>query len=125
MINQSDHRKFLKWFDPRKKQIGTLAFILNRVTAIGLTFYLILHLVMLGKIAQGQEAFDSFIEFAQMPLIKFGEILVIAGGIIHGLNGIRIVFTSFGIGTRYQREFFIIMMILSGLGISIFALKMF
>ena len=56
-----------KWFDPRGRQAGTWAFIFNRVTALGLTFYLYLHLIVLGKLAQGPEAYDSFVEMAESP----------------------------------------------------------
>jgi succinate dehydrogenase / fumarate reductase cytochrome b subunit len=105
--------------------VGTWAFILNRVTAIGLTIYLAMHLFMLGKLAQGPEGYNSFIEFAKTPIIKIGELLVIAAGIIHGLNGIRIILTSFGIAVRYQKQLFIAMMVLAALAISFFIYHMF
>ena len=115
----------MRWFNPRYRQVGTWAFILNRVTAIGLTVYLVLHLFMLGKLAQGPEAYDSFIALAKTPLIKFGELLVVAAGILHGLNGIRITLNSFGVLVRYQVQIFIIMLILSVAGIAYFAYFMF
>ncbi len=117
--------QFLRWFDPRKRHPGTWAFILNRITALGLSLYLCLHLFMLGKLAQGPEAYDSFIALAKTPLVKGGELLVIAAGLIHGLNGIRVALTSFGIGTTRQRELFWGCMALAGLGILVFAYVMF
>ena len=48
-----------QWIDPRGRESGGWAFILNRITAIGLTVYLFLHLIVLGKLAQGAEAFDE------------------------------------------------------------------
>jgi len=33
-----------RWFDPRWRAVGTWAFILNRVSGLGLTVYLFLHL---------------------------------------------------------------------------------
>jgi succinate dehydrogenase / fumarate reductase, cytochrome b subunit len=125
MENSPSSSKLIRWFDPRFRQIGTWAFILNRVTAIGLTVYLILHLYMLGKLAQGPEAYDSFIALAKTPLIKFGELLVVAAGILHGTNGIRITLTSFGILVRYQVHIFIITLILSIAAIVYFAYFMF
>ncbi|HNS63931.1 MAG TPA: hypothetical protein PKN11_05870, partial [Anaerolineaceae bacterium] len=98
MTNQSSPKRFIQWFDPRNRQVGSWAFILNRITALGLTMYLFLHLIALGNLARGPEAYNNFIALAKTPLIKFGEMLVIAAGIIHGLNGIRIALTSFGIG---------------------------
>jgi len=125
MHNTSSAGNFWRWFDPRNRSLSTWAFILNRVTAIGLTLYLFLHLVMLGKLAQGEAAYNSFIELAHTPVIKVGEMLVIAAGLIHGLNGIRIVLTSFGIGTRHQRLIFAGLMLLALVGSLIFAYKMF
>jgi succinate dehydrogenase / fumarate reductase, cytochrome b subunit len=125
MQNSSSAGKFLRWFDPRSRSISTWGFILNRVTAIGLTVYLFLHLVMLGNLARGPEAYAAFIELAHHPLIKIGEMLVIAGALIHGLNGIRIALTSFGIGTRYQRPLFAGLMLIAVAGSIIFAYKMF
>lgn len=125
MNNQPTATNFWRWFDPRGRQLGTWAFILNRITAIGLTLYLALHLVMLGKLAQGPEAYDSFIKLAKTPVIKFGELLVIAAGLIHGLNGIRIALNSFGIGVRYQRQIFLVLMVMAGIGIVVFGYSMF
>jgi len=125
MENSPSSSKFMRWFDPRYRQLGTWAFILNRVTAIGLTVYLVLHLFMLSKLAQGPESYDSFIALAKTPLIKFGELLVVAAGILHGLNGIRITLNSFGYLVRYQMQIFIIMLILSLAAIIYFAYFMF
>ncbi len=123
-MNQSSPKRFIQWFDPRNRQVGSWAFILNRITALGLTMYLFLHLIALGNLARGPEAYNNFIALAKTPLIKFGEMLVIAAGIIHGLNGIRIALTSFGIGVRHQRALFIAVMVLSITGILIFTISM-
>lgn len=125
MINQPSPRNLLKWFDPRSRKIGTWAFILNRITALGLTLYLGMHLVMLGKLAQGPESYNAFIAFAKSPMIKVGEMLVIAAAIIHGLNGIRIAITSFGIGTRYQKQLFISLMAVAAVAIFYFGYVLF
>ena len=114
-----------RWFDPRGRTGGTFAFILNRITAIGLTVYLYLHLVILGKLAQGPEAFDSFIETAKSPLFITGELLVIVAGLYHGLNGLRIVLTSFGIGSTVQKQLFYAVLVVTVLGGAYFALHMF
>ncbi len=84
-----------------------------------------LHLVALGQLAQGAAAYDSFIALVKNPLFKLGELLVIAAGLIHGLNGIRIALNSFGIGVRRQRSLFIGLMMLAIIGIAFFAWKMF
>lgn len=125
MKNASTPANFWRWFDPRSHSISTLGFVLNRITALGLTLYLYMHLIVLGKLAQGPQAYDDFVRLAHSPAIKVGEMLVIAGGLIHGLNGIRIAMTSFGLGAQRQRQIFIGMMVIAVAGTIIFAIKMF
>ena len=125
MTNQPSPRNLLRWFDPRHRQTGTWAFILNRITALGLTLYLAMHLIVLGRLAQGPDAYDSFVALAHSPLVKIGEMLVITAGILHGLNGLRVVITSLGIAVRYQKELFWTLILLSGFLILIFARAMF
>jgi succinate dehydrogenase cytochrome b subunit len=95
-----------RWFDPRGRDAGSWAFILNRLTGLGLTFYLGLHLVVLNKLAQGPQAYDEFIAFSQSLLIKIGEVILIAAVLFHGLNGLRLTLHAFGIGIRRQKQLF-------------------
>ncbi len=125
MSNQASPSKFMNWFDPRHRQPGSWAFILNRITALGLTLYLTMHLIVLGKLAQGPQAYDSFLVLAKTPLVKAGELLVIAAGLIHGLNGIRIALTSFGIGVNIQRQLFWTFLAIALIGTAYFAYVMF
>jgi succinate dehydrogenase / fumarate reductase cytochrome b subunit len=121
---KKNSRGILDWFDPRGRRVSGWGFILNRLTAIGLTFYLYLHLIMLGKLAQGPEAYDSFIAFAKQPLILFGEMLVIIGGLYHGLNGVRIALNSFGVGVRAQKQLLYGVLGVTIVGSLIFGLRM-
>ncbi|WP_075073895.1 succinate dehydrogenase, cytochrome b556 subunit [Longilinea arvoryzae] len=124
MKNESNSENLIRWFDPRSRKVGTWAFILNRITALGLTLYLFMHLIVLGNLARGPEAYDSFIAFAKNPVFIFGEMLVIAAGLIHGLNGIRIALNSFGVGVRYQKQLFLGLMLVAVAGIAVFARSM-
>ena len=60
MPNHPAPTNFWRWFDPRNRQIGYWAFILNRITALGLTLYLVLHLIALSQLSQGAAAFVRF-----------------------------------------------------------------
>ena len=115
----------LKWFDPRHRSLGTWAFILNRITGLGLTLYLFLHLIMLGQLAKGPEAYDGFIAMVKNPVFLAGELIVVAAALIHGLNGIRIGITSFGIASGKQKQLFIGMMVVAMIAIVYFAIRMF
>lgn len=124
-VNIPSAARFWAWFNPLGRQLGGLAFILNRITALGLTLYLFMHLVILGQLAQGAEAYDSFLEIAHSPLFKAMELLVVAGGLIHGMNGIRIFLTTFSIGVTQQKLLFIITMAIALVTIAMFALRMY
>jgi len=117
--------RFMNWFNPAGRSSGTFGFMVNRIAGIGLTIYLFMHLLMLSKLISGKEAFDAFIEFAHNPIIVAGEFLVVFAVLLHGINGLRIALTSFGIGNRYQKIMLIICLILALAGGIIFAMKMF
>lgn len=123
--NQPSANKAWKWFNPFGRQIGGWAFILNRITALGLTLYLFLHLIVLGTLANGEAAYQSFLALIHNPVYIFLELLVVAAGIMHALNGIRIVLTTFGIGVTSQKQIFVGLMVVSLVAIVIFAVRMF
>jgi succinate dehydrogenase / fumarate reductase cytochrome b subunit len=114
----------VSWFDPRARQIGDWAFILNRITALGLTLYLFMHLTVLGQLAQGPQAYDAFIAVAKTRLFTLGEVVVVAGGTIHGLNGLRVALNSFGLAVPYQKQIFSVLMAIALLTILAFAMRM-
>ena len=114
-----------RWFDPRWRGVGAWAFILNRLSGIGLTLYLFLHLIVLSTLARGPDAYDRFIALAKSPLMVAGELLVVVAGLYHGLNGLRIVLTSFGIGLRQQKTLFYWLLAIVATGGLVFALRMF
>ena len=58
-------------------------------------------------LAKGPEAYDGFIALVKNPIFLTGELLVIAAALIHGLNGIRIGLTSFGIAGGKQKQLFV------------------
>ncbi len=121
---KTNTRGILDWFDPRGRNVGGWGFIINRLSAIGLTVYLYLHLYMLGKLAQGPEAFDAFIETAKQPAIMFGEMLVIIAGLYHGLNGLRIALNSFGIAVPAQRQLLYGVVGITLIGTVVFGVRM-
>lgn len=123
--NQPSAGKFWSWFIPVGRQVGGWAFVLNRVTAIGLTFYLFLHLAVLSLLAQGPGGYDSFLALTENPFIKLGEWAVVAAVFLHGLNGIRIILTSFGVGVTRQKQLFFGLMVVALLLILVFTIRMY
>jgi succinate dehydrogenase / fumarate reductase cytochrome b subunit len=115
----------IKWFDLRGLDLGTFAFLLNRITGIGLTLYLFLHLIVLSTLSKGAQAYDQFVALVKNPLFLFGEYLVVAAVLLHGLNGLRIALTSLGVAVPRQKQLFIGLMVIALVGCGIFAVRMF
>ncbi len=94
------------WFDVRRDRVGSWAFALNRLTALGLTLYLFIHLGVLFLLAQGEEAWDSFLAVAKSPLVLALDVVLIFGVLYHGLNGTRVALVGMGVGARRHRALF-------------------
>lgn len=122
---QSVKRNWLYWFDPRGKSIGSYGFMVNRLAGLGLTLYLFMHFVMLSKLFIGKQAYDEFIHLAHNPFIVAGEFIVVFAVMLHGINGLRIAATSFGIGSSIQKKLMFGAFLLAIGGSIFFAVKMF
>lgn len=114
----------VKWFDLRGLDLGTFAFLMNRISGIGLTLYLFLHLLVLSTLARGAQAYDQFIALVKNPIFLFGEYLVVVAVLVHGLNGLRIALTSLGVVVPWQKQLFIGLMVVAIGGCAIFAVRM-
>ncbi len=124
--NNPSSNNWWKWFDPRGRDVGNWAFILNRVTALGLALYLALHMVALGQLALGPGAYDTFVQIVKHPVFVAFELLVVAAGIYHGLNGIRIGVVAFiGQTATVQKQIFYVMLAIAVIGSLFFGIRMF
>ncbi len=99
-------RRAAAWADLHGRREGWLAFILMRLTGIGLVFYLFLHLTVLSTLARGPQAWDAFIALARSPLFVAFDGVLIFGMLYHGLNGLRVILLGLGVGSRRQAELF-------------------
>jgi succinate dehydrogenase / fumarate reductase cytochrome b subunit len=117
--------RFLRWFDFRSGHLGMLAYILNRVTAIGLVAYLFIHMVVLSLLAGGPKAWNPFVAVVRSPFFLILDVVLLAGLLIHGLNGIRVALTGFGVGVRGQKPLFVALMIVAAVALLAGALKIF
>lgn len=117
--------RFLRWFDWRSGRLGMFAYILNRVTAHGLVLYLYLHLLVLTMLAGGPAAWDPFVTLVRSPIFLMLDVILLAGILIHGLNGIRVALTGFGIGVGAQKPLFVALMIFAAVVLIVGAIKIF
>ena len=69
----------IAWFDVRARSTGHLAFSLNRITGLGLVFYLYLHLAVLSLLLGGEGSWSSFLEIATTPLFLGFDVLLVFG----------------------------------------------
>lgn len=99
-------RRVSRWFDPRGIAPGQLAFVLHRITGLGLVFYLYLHLAVLSLLARGPEAWDRFIDLAKTTPILILDVVLIFGLLFHALNGLRLTLVSLNMGVRRQTALF-------------------
>ena len=86
---------------------GSLAYVLHRVTGLGLIFFLFFHIISITKANASPEAYDLMIRRMQEPDFKLGELFLFAALLFHGLNGMRIVWVDFGaFRTKYHKHVF-------------------
>ena len=94
------------WFDIRHRGLGQFAFSLNRITGLGLVFYLYLHLAVLSMLFLGQEAWDDFLGLAATTAFLLLDVLLIFGLLAHGLNGLRLALIGSGRGIDHQKALY-------------------
>lgn len=96
-------RKPLEWFNLKGKRVGFWAYVVMRLSAVGLVLYLFLHLAILSQLAVGPAAWDNFVALAKSPAVLLLDVVLIIGILAHGLNGIRLTLIGFGLGVPRQK----------------------
>ena len=74
---------------------GSLAYVLHRVTGIGLTIYLFLHILSITSATHHFWEYDLLMVRYQEFDFKIGEIALWAALLFHGINGIRLLLVDF------------------------------
>ena len=118
-------RRAGRWFDVRRRKLGMWAYALNRITGIGLVVYLYLHLAVLSLLSRGPSSWDSFVSLARAPFFLTLDVILLAGILIHGLNGLRVTLTSFNAGVKAQKTLFGVLMLVAVVALGAAALKIF
>jgi succinate dehydrogenase / fumarate reductase cytochrome b subunit len=118
-------RGIVGWFDPRGRRLGGLAFILNRLTGLGLVLYLYLHLVILSMLVQGPNAWDDFVDIALSPPFLALDVVLLTGMLIHGLNGIRVGLVGLGMVASRQKALFVAALVVAAFVALVGAVRIF
>ncbi len=124
-LNYPKVRRAGRWFDIRRRKLGMWAYALNRITGIGLVVYLYLHLAVLSLLTRGPGSWNAFVSLARSPYVLALEVILIAGVLIHGLNGLRVALTGFDVGVKAQKALFGILMLAAVVALGAAALKIF
>ncbi len=91
-------RGIIRWFFAGKYNLEAYLFVLHRITGIGLAIYLPMHIFVTSTRAFGPEAWKAAMsKVAEGPIIHFLEWILVVGIAIHGLNGLRLILTEFGL----------------------------
>jgi succinate dehydrogenase / fumarate reductase cytochrome b subunit len=99
------------------KHQGSWAWILHRITGLGLTAYIYLHIYALTSLTQGPKAFDDEMKLFSTPVFKVLEWLLFSLVLYHAFNGVRIVLVDWANGARYHKK---ILAVVYGLGVVLF-----
>jgi succinate dehydrogenase / fumarate reductase, cytochrome b subunit len=102
-IKTFDQKNWVKENVNYKKNSGSWAWILHRITGIALIGYLFLHIYSLSPLTEGKAAFDAKMETFATPFFMALEWFLFAFVIFHSLNGIRIVIIDWAEGARYHK----------------------
>jgi succinate dehydrogenase / fumarate reductase cytochrome b subunit len=128
-INRHDNRLGLwGWLGGGRWGIERYAYILHRLSGLGILFYFLMHIVVTSLRAFGVYL---WIEggFFHQPVFRVGEFLVYAAFAYHSFNGIRLVLVELGFAVgapiepvypyktslNVQRPLLIVMMILAAI----------
>ena len=69
---------------------GHWAFVLHRLTGLGIIVFLLLHVVDTAFVHFWPQGYEHAITLYRNPVFGIGEILLVFAVIYHGLNGLRI-----------------------------------
>ena len=89
---------FADWFRAvtYRGREGQIAWMLHRITGLGVFFFLALHIIDIFLMSFGPELFDSLLFFYHQFLFKLSIVFGLFPGVLyHGLNGIRVVAIDF------------------------------
>ena len=71
------------------------AFLVHRLSGLGLALFLPVHFWALGKALAGAAALDGFLRYTDTPLFKFGEWGLVILLALHMMGGIRLLLIEF------------------------------
>lgn len=92
-------------FKPHRNQPLWYAFIVHRLSGIALAIFLPMHLFVMGLVLTSPAELDSFLHWAEHPLIKFAESGLVFLLAVHMFGGLRLLALEFLPWTPNQKTY--------------------
>ncbi|WP_025771027.1 succinate dehydrogenase, cytochrome b556 subunit [Thioalkalivibrio sp. HK1] len=88
---------------PHRGHAGYWAFLAHRISGLALALFLPLHFLALGLALEGAQKMDSFLAWADSPLLKFAQWLLVLALALHLTGGLRLLMAELWIWSDRQR----------------------
>lgn len=86
-----------------RPQPGSIAWLLHRLSGLGLVVYLALHIWTLHTLTEGKEAFEAHVQVFKLPIMGISILGLWAAILFHALNGLRLMLVDFlGLSRRQK-----------------------
>jgi succinate dehydrogenase / fumarate reductase cytochrome b subunit len=95
-------------FQRYRIRTGMFAWMMHRLTGVGLVVYLIIHVWGLKSLTD-PTAFNALIAKYHAPIYKVGEFGLLVAVVYHAMNGLRIVLIDFLGWSPKQKKLFIVL----------------
>jgi fumarate reductase subunit D len=80
------------------------AFLMHRLSGLGLALFLPIHFWALGQALQGAAALDGFLHATDGPLFKFAEWGLVVLLALHMTGGVRLLIIEFGNASNLRKD---------------------
>ncbi len=99
MEKQDENKSGIKGMaNPRRYGIERIAYLLMRLSGLGLLAYFVVHIYETSMILRGRVGWDEFLEITQTPEGHIILAIVIGMSVFHTVNGIRVMLGHGGVG---------------------------
>ncbi|NOZ61819.1 MAG: succinate dehydrogenase [Calditrichaeota bacterium] len=85
------------WIYGGRYGIERYLFILHRLTGLGILLYFMIHIFVAAQKIHGETAWNAAMAGVKGTIFHIGEYLVFVAIIFHGLNGLRLILSEFGL----------------------------
>lgn len=76
---------------PHRRHSGYRAFLMHRLSGLGLVLFLPLHFLVLGLALRHSATLDGFLRWTQQPLVELAEAALVALLAVHLTGGLRLL----------------------------------